>query len=423
MTPWHPLSRDFGVTYRRAFIRGLAVPCGLKTIDIDGFPYRLTSAVPVAPALRAPPMADLPRRAHGSDPRYPRRPAASRAAETRQRNRVLRLKRIRTRTAREDNAVGVFPSLLVRVALPHREVYVLGPDGKPLTVATSRLAPDGQPEREKILASHYQAVNGDLTLTVRAGLHPGRTAGLPPLSRGVPFGGLARLLLAHIVTEARKRESQDVNLGCTLSTFCERVAITPSGGEHGRIGYVTDQLTRLVTCSISYEWAERRGYGAAPLERHLRGENLFIANRYHIWHRDATPSSEPITSGTLRLADDFWRDVLRQCIPFDFRKAHFLRAHPTALDLYFWLTHRLYKLADAAETEVALSLDQLHDQLGSHYATGPEGALTPEGKREFGRAVRKALDAIRVIWPALRVETPRGRIVLYATGPDVPRAE
>lgn len=422
MMPWHPRKRDFGVTDRRAIIRGSAPPCGLKTIDIDGFSYRLAPALPVALALRASPMADRPRRAHGSDPRVLRKPAASRAAETRRRNRVRLLERIRTRTAHEDDAVGVFPSLLVRATLPHREVYVLGSDGEPVTVATGRLTPDGKPEQKKVLATHYQAVNGDFSLTISAGLYPKSAAGRPPASRGVPYGGLARLLLADIVTEARKRESQDVDLGCTLSTFCRRIDVTPSGGEHGRIGYVTDQLTRLVTCSITYEWTERRGYGAAPLERHLRGENLIIARSYHIWHRDATPSSEPITSGTLRLADDFWRDVLHQCVPFDFRKAHFFRAHPTALDLYFWLTYRLYKLADADEPEVALSLDQLHDQLGSHYATGPDGALTPEGKREFGRAVSKALAVIRAAWPALRIERPRGRVVLYATGPDVPRA-
>ena len=356
-----------------------------------------------------------------ADPDRPRR-SASRAVETRRRNRVQLLERIWTRTPYQDHAVGVFPSLLVQTALPHKEVYAHGPDGRLLAVPTGHLAPDGSAETRHVLAPHYQATNGDFTLTVRAGLCPGPTAAHPPVSRGVPYGGLARLLLAFVVTEAKRRESQVVDLGHTLSAFCERVAITPSGGKHGRIDYVIDQLLRLVTCAISYEWTERRGYGAAPPRRDLRGENLPIAHRYHLWHCDATPGSEPVTGGSLRLADDFWRDVLRTCVPFDFRKAQLFRAHPTALDLYFWLTHRLHKLDDDAETQVALSLDQLHDQLGSHYATAPDGRLTPDGKREFGRAVTKALGAVRAAWPALRVERPRGRIIVHATGPDVPRA-
>lgn len=352
---------------------------------------------------------DRPRR---SDTRSTRKPAASRAAETRRRNRLRLLERIRTRTPYQDHAVGVFPSLLVQAALPHREVYALGPDGTPIVIPTGRRARDGRPETTRALATQYQTVNGHLTLTVRAGLTRGA------VSRGIPYGGLARLLLAHVVTEAKRRNSQTVDLGRTLTAFCERVAITPSGGPHGRIPYLTDQLLRLATCAITYEWEKRRGYGAAP---DLRGDNLFIANHYRFWHCDATPGSEPASGGSLRLGDDFWRDVARSCVPFDLRKVQFLRAHPTAIDLYLWLTHRLHKLDDDAEPEVALSLDQLHAQLGSHYATRPDGRLAPKAKQEFGRAVTKALRVIRAAWPALHVERPRGRLVLHATGPDIPR--
>ena len=357
-------------------------------------------------------MDDRPDRPRRSDTRSTRKPPASRAAETRRRNRLRLLERIRTRTPYQDHAVGVFPSLLVQAALPHREVYALGPGGTPIVIPPGRRPRGGTPETTRALATQYQTVNGHLTLTVRAGLTRGA------VSRGIPYGGLARLLLAHVVTEAKRRNSQTVDLGRTLTAFCERVAVTPSGGPHGRIPYLTDQLLRLATCAVTYEWEQRRGYGAAP---HLRGDNLFIANHYRFWHCDATPGSEAASGGSLRLGDDFWRDVARSCVPFDLRKVQFLRAHPTAIDLYLWLTHRLHKLDDAAEPQVALSLDQLHAQLGSHYATGRDGRLAPTAKQEFGRAVTKALGVIRAAWPALHVERPRGRLVLHATGPDIPR--
>ena len=357
-------------------------------------------------------MDDRPDRSRRSDPRSTRKRAASRAAETRRRNWLLLLEQIRTRTPYEDRAVGVFPSLLVQAALPHKEVYALGPDGTPIVIPTGRRSRDGTSETTRALATQYQTVNGDLTLTVRAGLERGA------ISRGIPYGGLARLLLAYVVTEAKRRNSQVVDLGHTLTEFCERVAITPSGGKNGRIPYLTDQLLRLATCAITYEWEKRRGYGAAPT---LRGDNLFLATHYRFWHCDATPGSEAASGGSLRLADDFWRDVARSCVPFDLRKVQLLRHHPTAIDLYLWLTHRLHKLDDDAEPGVALSLDQLHAQLGSHYATGPDGRLAPKAKQEFGRAVTKALAVIRAAWPSLHVERPRGRLVLHATGPDIPR--
>ena len=356
---------------------------------------------------------DRPRR---SGPPSTRERAASRAAETRKRNRLLLIERIRTRSPYEDHAVGVYPSLLVQAPFPHKEVLLYGPRNEPILLPTGRRDRDGTPETTPALATQYQTTNGDVTLTVRAGLDRGA------VSRGIPCGGLARYLLALVFTEAKRQGSQVVNLGRTLTDFCERAVITPSGGAHGRIEYVTDQLLRLATCAITYEWKKRRGYGAAPPRSDLRGDNLFIARAYHLWHCDATPGSEAASGGTIRLADEFWRDVLRSCVPVDLRKLQLLRGHPTALDLYLWLTYRLHKLDDDSIPALYLSLDQLHAQLGSHYATTPEGALTPEGKREFGRSVTKALVVIRAAWPALRVERPRGRIVVHATGPDVPRA-
>lgn len=112
-------------------------------------------------------MDDDVRRTHGSDRPSARGPAAPRsaetrrrAAETRRRNRLRLLERIRARTAIEDDAVGVLPSLFVQAALPHREVYLLGDDGRPVVVPTGRLAGDGSPETARALATHYRAVNG-----------------------------------------------------------------------------------------------------------------------------------------------------------------------------------------------------------------------------------------------------------------------
>ncbi|MGB3543750.1 hypothetical protein [Rubrivirga sp.] len=68
---------------------------------------------------------------------------------------------------------------------------------------------------------------------------------------------------------------------------------------------------------------------------------------------------------------------------------------------------------------VALSYDNLHAQLGSHYATRPDGALTDRGKKDFGYRIRQALRRVQTLWPSLRVDTPRGRFVLHNTGPDV----
>ena len=97
----------------------------------------------------------------------------------------------------------------------------------------------------------------------------------------------------------------------------------------------------------------------------------------------------------------------------------FFRGRPLAYDLYLWLTYRLAALQRTGRAKIALSYDDLHAQLGSHYQTDPQGALTPVGKKHFAYEVRKALKAIAATWPTLSYETPRGRLILHNTGPDV----
>ena len=356
---------------------------------------------------------------------------AQRAAATRRRNKAEAVVRIRTRTAHEDGAVAVSPSVFVQAMLPHRETHLLDAHGRRVSVPTGRLARDGTPETESLLATDYVATNGAFTLTVRAGTRTGPSPAHPRVSLGVPSGGLARLLLAHVVTEAVRRSSPTVSLGRTLADLCRALDVTPSGGARGRLRYLFDQLLRLATCSASFQWETGTGYGRSvggPRGRErYRGQSLLLVDAYDLWWQRAAETAAhgtappPTAGGTLTLGAQLWAVCQDGCVPVDWRKLQFLRDYPSALDLYLFLTHRLAKLEADRQPTVALTYDHLHAQLGSHYATGPDGRLTPRGKRDFGYRLRRALDRVRLLWPALRVDTPRGRFVLHDTGPDVPR--
>lgn len=337
-----------------------------------------------------------------------RLPSACLAADTRRRNRVRQLSLILGASAREAGAIAMNPTAFVQAMLPHREVYLRDADGRPVEVA------DGRGGTERLLATHYSATNGDYRLSIRAGLRTGPSHLHPLVSRGIPHGGLARLLLAFIVTEARTRNSRTIPLGGTLTAFCERIDVTPSGGANGRLRYLLDQVLRLATCAVTWEWTVY-----SPGREDLHGDNLFVVENYHVWHRAGSPSSEPVSGGSITLSPGFWDHVAGDCFPLDFRKAQLFRARPTAYDLYLWLTYRLAGLQRSGRPHVAVNYDQLHEQLGSHYGADSQGALTSRGKKDFAYEVRRALGAISAAWPALRYETPRGRLVVFNTGPDV----
>ena len=351
---------------------------------------------------------------------------AQRAAATRRRNQADAVARIRARTAHQDRAVAVTPSVFVQAMLPHKETYLLDAHGQRVSAPTGRLARDGTPETRDLLALDHVATNGAFTLTVRAGTRTGPTPLHPRVSLGVPSGGLARLLLTHVVTQAMQRGSPTVPLGRTLADLCRALDVTPSGGRKGRLRYLFDQLLRLATCSAAFQWEAGTGYGHRGRERY-RGKTLLLIDAYDLWweraaQTAATGRDAPMEAagGTLTLSAQLWKVCQDGCVPLDWRKLQFLRGYPLALDLYLFLTHRLARLQAGPRSTLALGYDRLHAQLGSHYATGPGSGLTDRGKKDFGHRLRQALDRVRLLWPALRVDTPRGRFVLHDTGPDIP---
>ena len=319
------------------------------------------------------------------------------AAQTRRDNRTRQLSLLLDRDASSAGAIAMNPTILVQAMLPHKETYLTDPvSGERVEVH----GPDG--ETQPLLATHYHATNGDFTLSIRAGMKRDGGPKSPLVSRGIPYGGLGRLLLCFIITEARKRETATINLGRTLTAFCEHVDITPSGGEKGRARYVVDQLQRLATCVVDFHW-DTLGKG----RKSTRGEQILIVDSYHFWHQEASLHSEAASGGTITLSGRFWDDVVSSCFPLDFRKAQYFRGYPTAYDLYLWLTYKLGQMERQGKKVVGVNYDDLHAQLGSHYQTDDDGVLTRGGKDEFGRNVRKALKAIKATWPGLDVETPR----------------
>ena len=83
----------------------------------------------------------------------------------------------------------------------------------------------------------YVRRNGPFTLALTAGF-----------DNKLPFGYIARLLLAWVCTEAVRTQSQDLTLGKTLSDFMRVVGIDPAGASYAR---VRNQMRRLFACSIT----------------------------------------------------------------------------------------------------------------------------------------------------------------------------
>ena len=291
--------------------------------------------------------------------------------------------------ARGADEIGFTPTLLLQATLPHSD-----PGDVPV----------------------YQIKNGRYTLRIRPDVEvtdEGEYA-----TTGIPYGGLARLLIAYIAERVQTTGQRTIDLGKTQSVFMERLDLGRSGGKYGRIRYLQDQLMRIARAVITFEKRTRQEAEGGGERVEVEGENVPLTRKYSFWHFESNAGEEsPIQGGMLRLDADFSEEIKRSSIPVDFRILKVLRKSPLALDLYTWLTYRQavrWRMADPEPLVVPWK--ELHDQFGADY----------KQVHHFAAEARKQLKTIGELWPELDYETPRGRLKVMLCPPHVgsrPRGE
>lgn len=221
----------------------------------------------------------------------------------------------------------------------------------------------------------FERKNGALTLTLQA-----------PPHIGLPYGRYPRLLLAWAGAEAVRTRSRQLDLGPSLSAYLRSLGVTPSGGDHGPLKRFRDQVRRLFATSISCSWAEP---GGRSTETGFR----LAASSFLWWEPN---EADPFHEGAhLVLSEEFFREMVEHPVPLDFRVLRGLTS-PLALDVYAWLTYRVYRLDGRS---ITVPWESLARQFGT-----VSGRL-----RKFREHFHRALGLVLRIDPTLRVEVDAER--------------
>ena len=281
-------------------------------------------------------------------------------------------------TAREAGEIGFTPTLLLQATLPHSD-----PGDVPV----------------------YQVKNGNYTLRIRPDIKVDDDGEY--VTSGIPYGGLARLLVAFITERVKSTGQRTIDLGRTQTAFMDKLDIGRTGGKHGRIRYLQDQLSRLAHAVITFEKRTRAGGERVKVE----GENVPFARSWTFWHFESSSGEEgELDEGVIRLDRGFRDEIMRSSIPVDFRVLQLLRKSPLAMDLYTWLTYRQavrWRMTDTRPLVVPWKA--LHDQFGASY----------KQTKHFAAEARKQLKLIGALWPELDYETPRGRLKVFLCPPHI----
>ena len=217
---------------------------------------------------------------------------------------------------------------------------------------------------------------------------------LAPPKVGLPFGSIPRLLLSWVTTEAVRINSPVLELGPSLSAFMTELGLAKNGrltgGPTGNITRFRDQAVRLFSSAISLRYSDK------ALDA---GLGFNIAKNHSLWWDPKSPDQAPLWHSTVTLGTDFFKEIIERPTPVDLRALRALKRSPMALDIYCWLTHRLFYL----DRPVEIPWPLLQLQFGADYANDAHGI------RNFKFNFLKHLKSVSVIYPEAQVgEGERG---------------
>ena len=242
----------------------------------------------------------------------------------------------------------------------------------------------------------YVRRNGPYVLVMSAG-------GLNKL----PYGLLPRLLLSWVTTEAVRTQSRELILGRSLADFMRQLGLhDDSGSERGDRTRLKNQMRRLFRCQVELIYQDEHG------ERSVASR---IADRTEFWWNLTRPDDRSLWESKIRLGEDFFQEIIAHPVPLDMNILKAIKRSTLGLDLYLWLTYRMFTL----ERQVRIAWSSLYRQFGADPAQADNKRIVDN----FRTKVLRELKKIKISWPALNYATAKGVLLLYPSPPSIPPAD
>lgn len=297
-------------------------------------------------------------------------------------------------TRRLFGPIAYVPRWLIQTNLPHSDP---GPISS-WTRVNGRSRLTVQPFIEEIAAGTAETP----TLSRQTGFAPrrfrklcesdGRT--IEVIHHGIPYGPLPRLFLAYVGAEVVMKKSPVIDLGEDMTSFMRELGLVPKWGLNGTNARLRDQVHRCATCRIGV------------VERDGLYRNFSLADELaEFWLFDQT-RERGVWSRTMTLTQKAFHDFLTNRVPCNMGTLFALKKSALALDIYNWLSLRLFQMNEPSRP---ISYVLLARQFGSEYSRHRDF------RAYFNRELRRVLAEYR----SARVEILKCGIRLYPSNPHV----
>ena len=209
----------------------------------------------------------------------------------------------------------------------------------------------------------YKRVNGPFTLYMIAGG-----------GSKLPFGNLPRLILAWLSTEAVRTQSRELVLGRSLSDFMRALGVYSSAG--GVATRLRNQMDRLFNAHIQLIYKDEGGKSTV---------NSLIADRTAFWWSPTRPNEPMLWDSKIELSEKFFNEIIRHPVPLDMNTLTALKRCALGLDLYLWLTYRMFSL----KHPLRLTWRQVYRQFGVDPAKASDNQTVQDFRYKVLRELKK----------------------------------
>lgn len=148
---------------------------------------------------------------------------------------------------------------------------------------------------------------------------------------GLPFGPKARIILAHINSEAIRSQSKTVNVEDSMSAFIKCIGLNLDGRT---INEVKNQIRRITASTLSLGYSDN--------ERGVQVD-LKIVKAFDLWF-PKNENQRVLWPTNIQLTEDYFESLITHAIPLDERALAALSHSAMALDIYAWLAQRLHRI-------------------------------------------------------------------------------
>ncbi|MBP8231549.1 MAG: hypothetical protein KAY22_04520 [Rhizorhabdus sp.] len=214
-----------------------------------------------------------------------------------------------------------------------------------------------------------------------------------PRHFGVPYGPKARLILLYLQSRAIKTNSRFIELGGSMYDWMKRLEIPICGSNYKAM---QEQAFRLSACRLTIGWTGEANSVGFRQENIIQGMLLLPP---------AEQGQPRLWNDTVEITESFFDALKKHPVPISERAIKMLSEASSALDVYIWLSYRLYNLKKSER----ISYNALREQFGSEYDR------LFDFKRRFQFPLKKAL----AVYPDAKVDIDDDGIVLHPSRPAV----